>query len=104
MKIKKATEKQALVEEMGRVMEYMKTVNVGSDEYDKARKSLIDLADKVHEIDSAQKDRWVRIVEFGVKTAVIGLGTVVAYKFEEKGTILTTDLGKGVVKNFIPKW
>ena len=103
MKIKKTTEKQILVEEMERVRAYLQTVKVGSDEHTKAIARLRELANDVSKINEQQKARIVRVVEFGGKVLLIAAGSFVAYRFEEKGTIITTDIGKGVMRNFIPK-
>lgn len=94
--------KTVLVEMMERERAYLEAQEVGTDEYNKSLERLRILAGDVSRLNEEQKDRVIRIVDMAIKTTLVLGGTYWAYRFEEKGTITTT-VGRGIMKNFIPK-
>jgi len=93
----------ALVKEMERVQEYLETQEVGSEEYNKALVHLRDLAGDISKQKQDRKDRYVRIADIAIKAGLVTGFALASFKFEEDGKIFTSMVGRGIMKNFIPK-
>lgn len=109
-----------LHEELAEELDYLKKMDVGTDEYKATVEGLTKLMDRALEMErlnsenaekerareDERKDRWVRhgLTAFGIvlPVAVTIWGTLKSFEFEKEGTI-TTLMGKGFMNKLLPK-
>lgn len=113
-------EKQ-LQEEISNEITYLSGMELGSEEYkvtvdgltkfmDRAiemKKFDIENSDKKRQMEDEQKDRLVKnaisIAGVVIPSLITIWGTVVSLKYDEKGVIPTTIIGRGFINKILPK-
>lgn len=112
--------KRTLENEVQSKMQNLEGMNVASEEYQTAVKSVTELVDRVIDleklenenesnlrtIEENEKDRRTRNIlawaGLAIPTGVTIWGTLKSFKFEENGTV-TTIMGRGFINKLLPK-
>ena len=113
--------KQLFNEEITREVDVLRSMTIGSEEYKAAVDGITKLTVQMNEMERIQmestgtvdkrkddkKDRVIQYcikgVEIAVPAALAVWGTVVSFKYDDKGVVPTTIMGKGFLNKLIPK-
>lgn len=98
--MKRNKKTKVLVEMQEREREYLSTQEVGSDEYNKSFERMRDLEGDINRVKGDDKDRLIRVGDITMKTGLVAILAVAAFKFEEDGKIFTSTVGRGITKIF----
>lgn len=91
--MRKKTYIKMLEAEIKRGQEQLATMELGTEEYDKAADSIMKLTRQLNEIKSRKGDQWIKIASIGLSTGVAMWWGVTSLVFEERGSI-TSSIGR----------
>lgn len=90
------------VTKLGNVLVDLKRIEAETNEKEAGRNDEYEL--KLKQIEEAKKDRHVKIADMTLKAVLVSGLSYAAYRFEKGGGIFTSSVGRGIIRNIIPKF